>query len=77
MFDFLKKPKQDVAIELPAFNLQFNHRLKIATLYASDPNTPDDAYDELRAHLEKKHYYLQVIIAAVGLAMPPSTGFME
>jgi len=65
LFDFLIKPEQDVHLVIPSVEIQFNHKLKIALLYHDDPDMPKTAYDALEAHLARRGYILQIIIAPV------------
>lgn len=73
MFDFLKKPREDTRIELPGgpVELVFNHRLKIAILYTLDSDLKDGSYNRLEAHLNRRGYHLEIIVAPVGLPVAP------
>lgn len=70
ILDFLKRPKEDVAILLPGVQIAFNHRLRICFLYELDSAMPEDRYAALEAHLAKRGYLLQVIVAAAGMPVP-------
>lgn len=60
MFDFLKKPQQDVRIELPSVTIEFNHRTKTVFMHVDNPNLTPDAFAELEAHFAKRGYSLTV-----------------
>ena len=73
MFDFLRRrdpPKEDVSIDLAdgAVQVRFNHRLKVAFLMTYDPDTKDATYSALEAHFAKQGYFLQIVIASVGMS---------
>lgn len=74
MFDFLKRPPEDVRIELPGIEVAFNHRLKVAFLYTADSDVRDDAFAALEAHLKRRGYFLQVVVASVGMPLPVRRG---
>lgn len=61
---FRKREREDVLIEVPGVVVTFNHRLKVALLYDYDPGMSDDRYDALEAHLAKRGYFLQVVVAS-------------
>lgn len=66
--DLLKpRPQEDVRIELPAVELVFNHRLKVAMLFDADPDMPDDRYVALEKHLARQGYILQIVVGSVNL----------
>lgn len=67
---FRKRAPTDFDIDLPDTRIVVNHSLKLVFLYALDSNLPDDAYAELEKHLNKQHYFLQIVIAARGMPMP-------
>lgn len=72
MLDFLRKrEREDVSIALPGVEIAFNHRLKIAFIYDTDTQMPNDRYEVLEAHLNKRGYVLQIIVAPAGLLIPP------
>ena len=71
MLDFLRRrEREDVSIDLGggAVQVTFNHRLKVAFLFTLDPDTPDGAYNDLEQHLAKRGYFLQIVIASVGMS---------
>lgn len=74
MFDFFKRllapQREEHHITLPGVELAFNHKLKICFLYEMDSSMPDDRYAAFEAHLAQKHYFLQVIVASVGMPIP-------
>ncbi len=61
MFDFLKKPTEDVRLEVAGATLVFNHRTKTALLQLFDANVTDAQVVPLEKHLKSKGYFLQVI----------------
>lgn len=70
-FDWLRRrPIEDVRIDLPGAVVRFNHRLKVAFLYDYDSAMPDGRYVQLEAYLNKRGYFLQIIVAAAGVPMP-------
>lgn len=62
---FTKLAPDDARLTLPAVELVFNHRLKIALLFDYDSDMPDDRYDLLRDHLAKQGYFLHVTVASI------------
>ena len=62
--------QEDVAIDLPGVRIRFNHRLKIAFLYDLDSQMPDERYVDLEDHLRAQGYFLQVVVAPVGMTIP-------
>lgn len=71
MLDFLKKPIEDVHIQLPTAELVFNHRLKLAFLYLYDPDTPVASFEALDKHLARKKYHLQIFVPTAAPTPPP------
>lgn len=67
-FDFLKRPEQDVHIDLPGVTVEINHRLKVVFLSVFDTGASEDAFADLEKHLNKRGYLLQVFAPA-----PPPT----
>ena len=67
--------KEDVRIEFPGIRIAFNHRLKIAIIYDLDSSMPDNRYSDLENHLVQQGYFLQVVVAAVGMTDLPVTTF--
>ena len=60
-------PTQDYRIDMPGCTIVFNHTLKLAVIYDMDSAMPDSRYEGLNAHLEQQGWYVQVIVAAVGM----------
>lgn len=77
MFDFLKRifapQREDFKIELPGMTFSVNHKLKVVFIYDLDSNMRDDRYEALEAHLAKKKYFLQVVVASVGMPLSQSS----
>ncbi len=76
MFDFFKRlfaqPITESKIELPGMTFCVNKQLRVVFIYDLDSNMRDDRYEALEAHLAKKHYFLQVVVASVGMPMSQS-----
>lgn len=64
----------DAEIDFDTLSVRINYPLKIAFLYCYDPDVPDDAYDQLREHLEKQGFFLQIEVGPRGLPMPQQPG---
>lgn len=70
MFDFLRRhDREDVSIDLGngAINIRYHHRTRTAFLFTFDPDTPENAFDALEAHLKRRGYFLQIIVASTGM----------
>ncbi len=72
---FKRAEREDVRIDLLGINVAFNHRLKICFLYDSDSAMPEDRYHALEQHLNRRGYFLQVIVAAAGSPLPMRQDF--
>lgn len=77
MFDFFKRlftqPATESKIELPGMTFCVNTKLKIVFIYDLDSSMRDDRYEALEAHLAKKKYFLQVVVASVGMPLQQSS----
>lgn len=60
MLEALRKPQQDVRIELPSVTIEFNHRTKTVFMFVDDPNLTPESFEELEAHFRKRGYFLTV-----------------
>lgn len=60
MFDFLKRPSQDVRIDIPSVTIEFNHRTRTVFMYLDNATPPPDAFDELAEHFKRHGYLLTV-----------------
>lgn len=70
MFEFLKRPQQDVRIELPGATIEFNHRTRTAFMYVDNPTPAPNSFDELEAHFKKRGYLLTVFTPPLGQQAP-------
>lgn len=77
MFDFLKRTKEDVRIDLPGIQVAFNHRLRVCFLYTFDSSTTEATYQDLENYLARKKYFLVVIAAPPGLPMAMPQDFND
>lgn len=64
----------DTEIDFDTLSVRINYPLKVAFLYCYDPDVPDDAYDQLREHLEKQGFFLQIEVGPRGQPMPGQPG---
>lgn len=71
MLDFLKKPQQDVRIELPSVTIEFNHRTKTVFMFIDNPAPAPDSFDDLAEHFAKRGYTLTVFTPTLGVRPNP------
>jgi len=50
--------------------VQYNHATKVVLLYTADPETTEETYAALESHLQKRGYFLQIVIAGRGSPLP-------
>lgn len=70
MLEFLKRPQQDVRIELPGATIEFNHRTRTVFMYVDNPMPAPDSFDDLAKHFAKRGYTLTVFAPALGQRPP-------
>lgn len=71
MFNFLKRPRQDVRLMVEGVEVEFNHRTRTALLYCADPDVSREVLSALEEHLKRKGYFLAAFVASPGMTAPP------